>query len=397
LNKLILNTTIQEFIDDNLDADVSSLLLKGISFEAIETRDIIEQIEAKKKCRNKLPTWFNTNNIYYPNKLNIEQTSSEITARYKSELISGNSLIDITGGFGVDCYYFAKQFKNVTHCEIDKNLSGIVNYNFKQLKISNIETLNVDGISYLNTSKKQYNWVYVDPSRRHNLKGKVFFLKDCIPNIPEHLEQLFNYTDNILIKTSPLLDISIGIGELKCVKAIHIVAVNNEVKELLWVLEKDFNDSVTIETINIKKEKQERFNFKLEDETNAEVNYSLPLSYLYEPNSAILKSGAFKSVSNVQNNLFKLHQHSHLYTSEELINFPGRSFKIIKILPFNKKAIQRELGSKKANVSVRNFLETVSSIKNKFNIKDGGDLYVFFTTNIKNEKIVIITSKTNLT
>ena len=392
MNKLILNTVVQKFIDINLNTNIPSLLLKGISFKGIKARDIIEQIEAKKKCKKKLHTWFNTDKIYYPNKLNIEQTSSEITSQYKSQLISGNSILDITGGFGVDCYYFSKCFNNVTYCEIDEKLSGIVNYNFKQLNTNNVNVENIDSINYLKATSKNFDWIYVDPSRRHYNKGKVFFLKDCLPNIPEHLELLFEHTDNILIKTSPLLDISIGIKELKYVKTIHIVAINNEVKELLWHIEKGFNNSISMQTVNIKKASKKHFNFKLEAETNAKVNYSLPLSYLYEPNSAILKAGAFKSISN-KFNICKLHKHSHLYTSKELIDFPGRCFKIKEKILYNKKAIQKAFGSKKANISVRNFPDTVDVIKRKFNIKDGGDLYVFFTTNIENEKIAVITIK----
>ncbi len=391
MNNLILNTVIQEFINDNLDSDIFSILLKKNTFEGVETQEIVEQLEAKKKCKSKLPTWFNTENIYYPNKLSIEQTSSEITALYKSQLISGNSILDITGGFGVDCYYFGKHFNVVTHCEINEELSNIVNYNFKQLSGNNITTQNVDGIEYLKKVTKSFDWIYVDPSRRHDTKGKVFLLKDCLPNIPDHLELLFKNTNNVLIKTSPLLDISIGTSELKNVKTIHVVAVNNEVKELLWVLEKGFDNSISIETVNIKNNYFERFNFKLEDETNTEVKYSQPLTYLYEPNSAILKAGAFNSVSNILY-ISKLHKHSHLYTSESLIDFPGRSFKIEKIIAYNKREFKKT-GIKKANVTTRNFTDTVQQIRKKFNIKDGGNLYVFFTINLTNEKIVVITSK----
>lgn len=392
MNKIVLNTVIQEFINSNLNSDIHSILLKGISFEAIETLELIEQIEAKNKCKNKLPTWFNTKNIYYPNKLNIEQTSSEITAQYKSQLISGDSITDLTGGFGVDCYYFAKHLKNVIHCEIDKKLSKIVNHNFKQLDINNIDTQNIDGIEYLKKASKRFDWIYIDPSRRHDTKGKVFFLNDCLPNIPEQLDVLFECSNNIMIKTSPLLDISIGIGELKYVKTIHVIAINNEGKELLWILEKDFKDGIAIETVNIKNEREEHFSFKFEEESNINSHYEQPLAYLYEPNAAILKAGAFRSISQ-RFNICKLHQHSHLYTSENHIDFPGRSFKIIEVLPYTKKDILKALGSKKANVTVRNFPETVSKIKSKFNIKDGGNLYVFFTTNLANERIAIFTSK----
>jgi 16S rRNA G966 N2-methylase RsmD len=391
LNNIVLNTIIQEFINDNLNSDIHHLLLKGFSFEGVETREVIAQIEAKIRCKSKLPTWFNTKNVYYPNKLNIEQSSSEITAQYKSQLILGHSVIDITGGFGVDCFYFSKQFKNIIHCEIDEELSQIVNQNFKQFNITNIIAENVDGIKYLKNTTNLFDWIFVDPSRRHDTKGKVFTLKDCQPNIPEHIELLFKHTNNILIKTSPLLDITVGIEELKYVKTIHVVAVNNEVKELLWILEKDYADSIAIKTINLKKEKKEHFNFKLTEELSTKVNYSLPLSYLYEPNSAILKAGAFKSIS-YKFQLSKLHQHSHLYTSDKLVDFPGRTFSVNKIIPYSKKNIKC-LKSIKANITTRNFPETVQQIRKKLNIKEGGNIYIFFTTNVYNDKIIIITNK----
>lgn len=393
MNPSILNTDIQEFINTNLNSDVNILLLKGTNFPKVETKDIIEQIEAKKRSKLKLPSWFTAKNIFYPNKLNIEQTSSEITANYKSELLNGESIIDLTGGFGVDCFYFSKQFESVIHCEINNNLSEIVKHNFSQLNVTNIKTLQIDGIEYLKNSNKNFDWIYIDPSRRHDSKGKVFFLKDCLPSVPEHIDLLFKHTKNVLIKTSPLLDISLGIHELQFVKTIHVVAVNNEVKELLWILEKGFNDTISVETVNLKKESEESFSFNLQDEKQTEAKYSLPLTYLYEPNSAILKAGAFHQISK-QLQVFKIHKHSHLYTSKELFEFPGRIFKIENSITYNKKEIKK-LGIKKANITTRNFPETVQQIRKKLNIKEGGDTYLFFTTNIKNNKIVLLTSKVN--
>ena len=391
MNKAILNTDIQNFIKLNANSIISDLLLKGTSFPDVDTKTIIEQIEAKKRSEIKLSTWFNTKNIYYPNKLNIEQSSSEITAKYKSELLEGNSIMDLTGGFGVDCFYFSKLFKTVTHCEIDEKLSEIVKHNFNQLKVDNIKTIKTDGIAYLKNSTQTYDWIYIDPSRRHDSKGKVFFLNDCLPNVPEHLDVLFKHSKNIMIKTSPLLDLSVGIRELKHVKTIHVVAVNNEVKELLWVLEDGFSDAISIETVNIKKDTNDFFKFNLEAEKQTEPNFSLPLTYLYQPNAAILKAGAFNEISK-QLVLNKLHKHSHLYTSKELIDFPGRVFKIEDIVPYNKKAL-KNLAITKANVTIRNFPETVQQIRKKFNIKDGGSDYLFFTTDLNNQKIILITNK----
>jgi hypothetical protein len=393
LNSPILNIEIQDFINSNLKSDLSSLLLKGVSFPNVETIDIIEQIEAKRRCEKKLPSWFQTEQIIYPNKLNIEQTSSEVTAKYKSEIIEGNTLIDLTGGFGVDSFYFSKQFKKVTHCEINKELSNIVSHNFKQLGVNNITTTQSDGIKYLKTIDKKQDWIYIDPSRRHDSKGKVFFLKDCLPNVPEHLNLLFKHSKNVLIKTSPLLDISIGINELQHVKSIHIVAVKNEVKELLWKLEKNFNGDIRITTVNLINEDESIFKTSINTEKLSESKFHLPISYLYEPNAAILKAGAFNSISE-KLDIYKLHKHSHLYTNDNLIDFPGRCFKIENVMTYNKKTIKK-LGIKQANITTRNFPETVQDIRKKFKIKDGGNSYLFFTRDMNENKILIKTFKIN--
>lgn len=391
MNKAILNKDVQEFINNHLDSDVSTMIFKGTSFPKVETKEIIEQIEAKKKCRHKLPTWFQTENIYYPNKLSIEQTSSEITASYKSTLISGNSLIDLTGGFGVDCFYFSKSFKTISHCELNPKLSVLAAYNFELLGIKTMETKNTDGIEYLINAKTCFDWIYIDPSRRHDNKGKVFFLKDCVPNVPEHLETIFNFTNQIMVKTSPLLDLTMGINELRFVKSIHIVAVNNEVKELLWILEKNYNHRPTFKTVNLTREGQITFDFLQEDEKTQESLYSKPLFYLYEPNAAIMKAGAFNSISN-QFKVKKLQKHSHLYTSDELVEFPGRIFKIEQILPYHIKSLKK-INLEKGNISTRNFPDSVQQIRKKINLKDGGEHYLFFTTAIDLKKIVIICSK----
>lgn len=390
MNLNILLTEVQDFINANLKTDVTKLVLKGSPFENVTIQEIAEQIVAKNKCENKLPTWFLTEHIYYPNKLNIEQTSSEITANYKANLISGKTIIDITGGFGVDAYYFSQKVKNVTHCEINKELSEIVTHNLKQLKVTNIETKNEDGLAFLAENNLNFDWVYTDPSRRNDTKGKVFLLEDCLPNIPKNLELLFNYTDSILIKVSPILDITSAIRELNFVKEIHIVAMENEVKELLFVLEKNYPQPIAIKTVNFSKKEQQKFDFIFNEDNTA--TYSEPKTYLFEPNSAILKAGGFSQISS-QLSIDKLHPHSHLYTSNELIDFPGRTFKIEHCISYDKKLIKNLIPTKKANITTRNFPESVEQIRKKTGLKDGGNQYLFFTTNLQNEKVIIICSK----
>ena len=390
MNKKILHKDVQDFITCNLKSDITKLILKGSPFSTVSIQEIAEQISAKTRCEKKLPTWFLAKNIYYPNKLNIEQTSSEKTAEYKANLVSGASIIDITGGFGVDAYYFSQKFKNVTHCEINEDLSTIVEHNLTPLNTHNIATQVGDGIEFLKETGKKFDWIYTDPSRRSDTKGRVFLLEDCLPNIPKNLGLLFSKTDNILLKLSPVLDISSAINELKFVKEIHVIAIKNEVKELLFILEKNYSKTIQINTISIHKEVVQKFNFNLY-ETEA-ATYSDPKKYLYEPNSAILKSGAFQQIS-ASFKIDKLHQHSHLYTSSNLIDFPGRRFEIQHCISYNKKQLKNLLPSKKANITTRNFSETVSQIRKKTNLKDGGNQYLFFTTDINNKSIVLICRK----
>ncbi|NND51803.1 MAG: class I SAM-dependent methyltransferase [Flavobacteriaceae bacterium] len=392
MNPHIFNTEIQEFIEANVNADVHSILLKKQTFKNVGLAEIAEQLEAKQRCRKKLPSWYSTPNIYYPNKLNIEQSSSEITAAYKSSLVSGDTLVDLTGGFGVDIYYFGKQFKKVLHCEIDEHLSAIVKANFKTLNAQNIEVIHADGLAYLTESKNKFDWIYIDPSRRHDHKGKVFFLKDCLPNVPEHLDMLLEHSDQILIKASPMLDISQGISELRHVKAVHCVAVNNEVKELLFLIEKGYENDIRINAIHLKKQGQDKFSFDQKEENAARIQLGPVQNFIYEPNAALLKAGAFKILSQ-ELKLNKLHQHTHLYTSEELITFPGRCFKVDRVLPYQKKSLKKEVYKMKCNVAVRNFPLSVSDLKRKWKFKDGGDTYLFFTTNAHNDKVVIVASK----
>jgi len=391
LDLTLLNLEIQNFINANIDKNISKLALQKNPFPEVEWISILSQIEAKTKAKLKLPSWFATNNIVYPSKISVEQTSSEKTASYKTSIVSGESLIDLTGGFGVDDFYFAKKMKTVTHCEINPELSNIVKHNFEQLDVKNISCHSGDSLEILTELKTKWDWIYIDPSRRNDAKGKVFMLQDCLPNVPENLNLFFKYSDSILIKTAPLLDISAGLSELKNVKTIHIVALENEVKELLWEIHNGYSGEIKIKTVNIVKEKRDTFEFILGENPEIPV-YSLPQKYLYEPNSAIMKSGGFEEVGNFYN-LNKLHKHSHLYTNSTLVAFPGRIFEIENTFPYHKNEMKAHLENQQLNITTRNFPDTVESIRKKWKIKEGGNQYCFFTTDENDNKIVLICKK----
>lgn len=386
----LLQPEIQQYILEHTGTPAAQLALQKNPFPEVPFTDIINQVAARQKAKDKLPTWYGAQNIIYPSKISVEQTSSEATAAYKANLVSGNSLIDLTGGFGIDDYYFAKNINRVTHCEINGELSAIAAHNFKILGADNITCANGDSLDVVTKLNDQWDWMYADPSRRSDSKGKVFMLQDCLPNVPALQDTYFKYTDNLLIKTAPLLDITAGMGELQNVKAIHIVAVANEVKEILWHLQKSYTGTVALVAANLSKSGTEIFTTSLNG--NAQATYSLPQKYLYEPNSAIMKSGAFDDVS-LYYTIDKLHKHSQLYTSNALLDFPGRSFIIDEVIPYQKAEMKAFVEGKKMNVTARNFPLPVQELQKKWKIKDGGSLYAFFTTNINNEKIVLLCSK----
>ncbi len=383
----LLDNKVQDFIRQHQRSDLAKLALQKNPFPEIPFLKLLDQISGLSKASEKLPAWHGVAGILYPRKVQLEQASSQATAIYKAGLISGGTLIDLTGGFGVDDAMFAKNFDEVTHCELDGELSRIVSHNLVLLGIDNVRCEIGDGLQILR-SRPEWDYIYVDPSRRNEQKGKVFLLSDCAPNVPELLDEYFTRSKRVLVKASPIMDISAAVAQLKHVSDIHIVALNNEVREILFDLQKG-SESYNIRTVNLGTP-QPAWSFDPREEIEAPL--SPPLQYLYEPNPAIMKSGGFGPLSR-DYGLPKLHRHSHLFTSDRIVDFPGRVFRIDRTIEFDKKG-QKELAQlKKANVAARNFPLDVASLRKRFKIADGGDVYCFFTTGLNEKKIALICSK----
>lgn len=391
MNKAILNKEVQEFIKGNLQTNLSRIIFKGTPFHEVTIQEIASQISGFQKAKLKLPTWFAAEGIIFPPNVNIEQTSSEVTAQYKASLVSGKTLLDITGGLGIDTFFFAEKINRVIHCELDPELAEIAHHNFEILGKTNIGSFTGDGIEFLKDTDLYFDWIYLDPARRDDYGGKVFLLEQCTPDVTEHMKLLFEKADHILIKTSPLLDLSAGIQALGKVAEIHIVSVQNEVKELLWVLHKKTLSRTLIKTVNLLQEEVQEFGGHYESNI-PDAPLSLPGKFLYEPNPAIMKSGLFAAVSQ-QTETSKLHPNSHLYTSDSLKDFPGRKFEILQEIPYSKKALKKQLMLVKANITTRNFPKPVEVIRKELKLADGGDHYLFFTTNLQNDKIVLVCRK----
>lgn len=389
----ILNPLVQQFIRDNEDANISQLLLQGKDVEGVAIRDVVEQIVSRKKAKTKTPFLYECPNVVFPPKISMEQCSSQITAEYKQQLVSGKRGADVTGGAGIDAYYLSKGTEKFDYIEQNEVLVQLVTQNFKHLGANQIHTHTMTAEEFINNTSDHYDFIYLDPSRRDTNKRKVFLFADCVPNIVSMKNTLLQRADKVIVKASPLVDIKQGIEELTGVEEIHVVAVENECKELLFVLSNNIILSPRIVCVNYKKEEWEHFKFELGEEESVQVNFAMPQTFLYEPNASILKAGAFKSVAN-HFKLNKLHPNSHLYTSTQKIeNFPGRVFEIAQILKYDKKTLLKALPQNKANIACRNFPDSVEQIRKKTKIKEGGDHYLFATTNMENEKIILLTKK----
>ncbi len=354
--------------------------------------DVVGQIQSKLKLMNKVPEWFNSKAIYMPGRISVEQASSSLTAQYKAGLISGENLLDLTTGIGVDAFFMSGRFEKVVCCEKDPELCKITTYNLEQLGLKHVEVNCIDGLDFLSNCSDQFDWIYIDPSRRHDRKGRVFLLEDCEPNLVDSLDELFGHANNILIKTSPLLDIQEVLRKLKHVKTIHLVALKNEVKELLLELQKGFAGEPEIKTINMIDGRVQKFNFLLSEERTAIAELDQSGKYFFEPNAAVLKAGGFNVVA-MRFDLRKIATNSHYYLLDDKMELPGRLFEIVSIIPYNRKALRKSFSGIKANVATRNFPESVDKIRKKLGILDGGELYLFFTCGPSGEKLVFVNRK----
>lgn len=379
MNQAILTPEVQAFLRQRITSVPATLALKKSPFADVTAAELANQLDGLQRSRKKLPLWFDTPMIYFPSLLAMEQTSSALTAQYKGTLIpQGCSLIDLTGGYGVDTYYFSKQAKEVVHCELNEDLSQIATHNANALQSKNIRFIASDGLAYLREDHHlSFDVIYIDPSRRI-LQQKVFRLRDCEPNVVDESPFLLEKAKKIIIKAAPLLDIKAALTELHQVKEVHVMSVQNECKELLFILEPNYTAPPTYHCVALTNNKKKTFIFTAAQEASSHPVYSEPLRYLYEPDAALLKGGCFRCIASSYH-LKKLHQHTHLYTADVVnTSFIGRVFEVISTTPYGEFKKQKETFT--ANVSSRNFPLKPEALKKKHHIKDGGHDYLFFCT-----------------
>lgn len=393
-----LSKKIVELVKEHEGGDYSSLIFKGGEEDNHLYREAFHTLECREKVKHKIPEWYDNYQIKYPRSLSVEQSSSQITAEYKSQYVSGKRVADLTGGMGIDSYFFTKVAIHVDYFERDENLFHITKENFDTLSVDNISSKNLE--IDLNTIDQLsiYDIIYCDPARRAKDSSRVFNPKDCTPDITELYPKLFEHTPVILVKLSPMIDIKEAARMLPNTIQIDVISVSGECKELVFTLKRDHQidpENIFIKCINFIRDGVQEFHFTINDESLTQVLHTDKIeNYLFEPNSSIIKGGAYKYIASFFR-IQKLHPNSHLYTSSEVVDkFPGRVFKVVESYEFKKKKLSDILKKyPKANISTRNFPVSPAELKKLLGTQDGGDIYIFGTTLGNNNRVIIVCKK----
>lgn len=384
------------FIDSHRGDDVRTLALQAKKYPAVDMAEAVVQIAGYQIAEKKVPLWAQTAGIRYPQHLSMEQCSSEVTARYKASLVSGDTLTDLTAGWGVDCSFLARNFRCADYVERQETLCRIAAHNFPLLGLPHVRIHCADAVEYLQ-SMEPVDCLFLDPARRDSHGGKTVAIAECEPDVCRLEPLLVEKGKTVMIKLSPMLDMASALRDLQYVRRIHVVSVNNECKELIILLRKAPDEEETDEgeviisceqVVNNSVHQQFQFTFSEEKSAGCPLAESVG-NYLYEPGTALLKAGPYRLLAT-RYGVEKLHPNSHLYTSSGLVDFPGRRFRVTAVSGFGKKDLKVLLeGVEKANLTVRNFPSSVAELRKKLKLKEGGDTYLFATTLASGEKVLI--------
>jgi len=386
----MLSLEEQHFIQVHADQDPHQIALSGKKYPNFDLSKLASQIQARQKLALKLPFWVSHTNLFFPPSISLEQASSEATANFKANIVHGN-VLDASGGMGVDSAAFAKKANQVVYVERHQDLKEITAYNHGQLGYTNIQHILGDGLTYLNQADSTFDFIYLDPARRNTKGDKVLLFKDCEPNVLDFLPMMKDKSQ-LLLKTSPLLDLERAIVELGGVDKIWVVCVKNEVKEILFLKSKNSTLDPEIDIIELNFEHSIIFSGTLETEKRKQTSIGPISNFLYEPHPGILKAGFFKLVE--RENVFKLNSNTHLYSSKELdTKFPGKSFRVIETGPVDMGWLKKHLPNKKVNISTRNFPGKPEDLRKKLKLSEGGDFTLFGYRNHQNQVELALTQK----
>ena len=372
---------LRDFIHEHINDDTAELLLAARKYPDIDVPFVVEQIEARRRLKGKLPEWYENKDIIMGGRVPAEQCSSEQTARYKQSIVKGESLCDMTGGMGVDFWYMSEGKERAIYTERNEELCSIAKHNFQVL-----QTLRPEYVIRCGDGRElpipSVDIIYLDPARRAGDGSRVYAMEDCEPNIVEWQDELLKHAKMVLVKLSPMVDLTDVLRKLKGVKELHIVGVKNECKEIL-VKAHAFDDSVCagcveVHCVDFLTSGKIEYVFSLLGGMEISLTDGGVKRHLYEPDVTLMKAGAFGSLC-ARYPVWQLDVDTHLMTSDEWIpEFPGRVFEVEEMIPFSSKVLKRlKKEIPQANIAVRNFVMTADELRKKTGIKDGGEVYLF--------------------
>ena len=423
--------TTSEFVKQFRESDPRKLALQASRYPDVDMPYALNQIQGWQTALHKLPSWAACDGVVYPPHLNMEQCSSEPTARYKQQVArrwaeripnaSRTSMTDLTGGFGVDFSFTSRCFDCATYVERNASLCDVVGANLPRLGIRNAQVKCAEAEAVLEQMEPQ-TMIFLDPARRDEHGAKTVLIADCTPDVCQLLPRLMQKSQFVMLKLSPMLDWHKAIVDLDGkVREVHIVSADGECKELLLVLAPDGKPEVQVFCVDIQSRpdsegqyprsefvysiggeaepqptnsKFKIQNSKLPQATNSKLK-TQNSKFLHEPNASVMKAGCFDEIARAYG-VSAISRNSHLFLSDrEIEGFPGRSFAIDAVTTMNKRQLRQTLsGMKQANIAVRNFPISVAELRKRLKLNDGGDTYIFATTTSDGDHILMLTHKT---
>lgn len=385
---------LRDFIQQHLNDDTASLLLAARRFELIDMPFAVNQIEVRRRLKDKLPAWYDNPDLVMGGRVPAEQCSSEQTARYKREIIQGESLCDLTGGMGVDFWYLSEGMQKAIYTERNAQLCEVAQYNFQVLQDDAHPVPEVRCGDGLTLPLPQVDVIYIDPARRATDGSRVYSVEDCEPNVVEWQDELLSHAQTVLVKLSPMVDITDVARRLKGVQEIHVVGVKNECKEILVKMSAGGTAGSSCEEDPVRNTPMPIMVRCVDFLSSGKITHAFPLAevskpapsiaggqvglYLYEPDVTLMKARGFASLCD-SFGVRQLASSTHLMTSNKAAaDFPGRIFEIEEVLPFSSKQIKRlKTQIPQANIAVRNFVMTADTLRKRLGVKDGGEVYLF--------------------
>ena len=385
-----MNEATLEFIRIHADEDVRQLAFLGKKNPEVDMAYALDQIAGRQKARVKIPSWASIDGIVYPPHISMEQCSSEQTARYKARIAgNGEKIVDLTAGFGVDMAFMSAGFKQAVHVEMQPQLCAISSENYKHLGLNHVQVVCNDGVWYLH-QMEHADLIFIDPARRDQHGARTYGIADCTPNVLEIIDEMLQKADRVMIKLSPMLDWQKTVADVGNVSQVHIVSVGNECKELLLEVKKGKDEKVKVFCVN----DDQVFSYEIGELHPLTPSPLHSFTFLYEPNASVMKAGCFNLISH-RFGITQPDANSHLFLSDKLVEgFPGRRFVIERVSTMNKRELKEALaGIDKANIAVRNFPLSVADLRKRLKLKDGGDVYIFATTDAKKGHLVMVCRK----